>query len=86
MEDDLNFWQMEDNLNILANGRRPKYFGKMEDDLNIVRNKRLPQYFDKWKATPIFCQIEDKINFWKMKGNLIILEYGIRPQYLVNGR
>ena len=37
---------MEDNLNILANGRQPQYFGKwkttsvfweMEDDLNILK-------------------------------------------------
>jgi hypothetical protein len=28
MEDNLNLYQMEDNLNILANGRRPKLFGK----------------------------------------------------------
>ena len=44
MEDDLNFFQMKDYLNILANGRRPQYFGKwktnstywkMEDDFNF---------------------------------------------------
>jgi hypothetical protein len=28
MEDDLNFFQMEDDLNTFANGRRPQYFGK----------------------------------------------------------
>ena len=42
---------MEDNLNNLANGRRPQYFGKwkktsifwqMEDDLNILANGRQP--------------------------------------------
>ena len=47
MEDDLNFFQMEDNLYILENERRPLYFGKwkttsicwqMEDDLNILAN------------------------------------------------
>ena len=59
MEDDLfsffNFsFKMEDNLNILANDRRPQYFckrkttsivWKMEDDLNI------------W-------QVEDNLNIW----------------------
>ena len=33
IEDDLNLIQMEDNLNIFENGRRPQYFCK--DDLNI---------------------------------------------------
>jgi hypothetical protein len=42
---------MEDNLNILANRRRPQYFGKwnmtsifwqMEDGLNILVNGRRP--------------------------------------------
>ena len=32
MEDYLNFKQIEDDLNISANGRRPKIFGKMEDE------------------------------------------------------
>ena len=41
MEDDLNFFlQMEDDLNILENGRRPHFF-QMEDDLNILENGRL---------------------------------------------
>ena len=42
------FWQMEDDLNILASGRRPQCFGKwkmtsifwkMEVDLNILANE-----------------------------------------------
>ena len=41
--------ELEDDLNMLANGRRPKYLGKwkmtfiflkVEDDLNIVANGR----------------------------------------------
>jgi hypothetical protein len=49
MEDNLNFVQIEDDLNILANGRLPQYFGKwkttsivwqMEDDLNSLANGR----------------------------------------------
>ena len=37
MKENLNFWQMEDNLNMLANRRRPQYLSKlkMEYDLNI---------------------------------------------------
>jgi hypothetical protein len=78
MEDDLNFCQMEDYLNILGNGRQHQYFEKwktasipwqMEDDLNIVANGRRPQYFLKWKTTSIFCQI---------------LLYGRQLQYFVN--
>ena len=55
--------QMEDNLNILANGRRPQYFCKwnttsifwqMKDDLNLLANGRRPKYFGKWKTTSIF--------------------------------
>ena len=46
---------MEDELNILANGR----------PLDILENGRRPQYVEKWKTTPIFCQIEDNINFGK---------------------
>ena len=70
---------MEEDLNILANGRRPNYFGKwkttsifcqIEDSLNILVVKR------QWNTTPIFCQIEDNINFWKIEGNLNILDYG----------
>ena len=43
---------MEDDLNIVANGRRPQYFHKwktasiilkMEDDLNYLENGRRPQ-------------------------------------------
>ena len=34
------FLQMEDDLNILENGRRPHFF-QMEDDLNILENGRL---------------------------------------------
>ena len=57
---------MEDDLNILANGRRTQYFVKrkttsifwqMEDDLDNL---------EKEKTTPIFFyQIEDNINFRK---------------------
>jgi hypothetical protein len=48
---------MEDDFNILANGRQHQNVGKLKTALNLLANKRQPQYFDKWKTTPIFCQI-----------------------------
>jgi hypothetical protein len=48
---------MEDDLNILANGRQHQNFGKLKTALNILANKRQTQYFEQWKTTPIFCQI-----------------------------
>ena len=69
LEDNLNFWKMEDDLKILENGRRPQFLGEMEDDLNC---------WAKWKTTSIFGKngrrpqllgkIEDDLNFlakWK---------------------
>ena len=36
---------MEDNLNILANGRCPQLIAKMEDDLSLkVKGKNKPQF------------------------------------------
>jgi hypothetical protein len=43
---------MEYDINILANGRQPQYFGKWKP----------PQYFIKWKTTPIFWQMVDNLN------------------------
>ena len=57
----------------------------MEDNLNILANERQPHYVEKWKTIPIFCQIEDNINFGKHEGNLYILENERGLQYLVNG-
>jgi hypothetical protein len=57
------FWQMEDDLNIWVNGRRPQYLGewkttsgfwKMEDDLIILANGRQPQYYGILKTTSMF--------------------------------
>ena len=62
---------MEDDLNILANGRRPQYFGKlkttlifwqMEDNLNILANGIGPPYVDEQKTTSICGQMEDDQN------------------------
>ena len=66
MEDDPNFFlQMEDDLNILENGRRPNFF-QMEDDLNILGNLEngRPQYFGNLKTTSISWLMEDDLNMW----------------------
>ena len=53
MEEDLFVWQMEDDLNILLNGIRPKFVGKckttsiywqMEDDLNYLFTEEAFQF------------------------------------------
>jgi hypothetical protein len=36
MEDDLIFWQMEDDLNILVNGRQAKFCWQIEDVFNYL--------------------------------------------------
>jgi hypothetical protein len=35
MEYNLNYFQMEENLNILGNARQQHFFLQMEDDLNM---------------------------------------------------
>ena len=63
MEDDLNNYEIGEDLNILENVRRPQYFGKrkttttvwkMEDNLNMLRYARDPQYFVMLKITSTF--------------------------------
>jgi hypothetical protein len=49
MKDNLNFYQLEDNLIFLINGRRPQLF-QMEDNLNVL-NKGQPKYSYEWKKT-----------------------------------
>ena len=72
MEDDLNFWNMEDDLNSLENGRRPQFFGKMEDDLNFwnmeddlnsLENGRQPLFFGKMEDDPNFKVNERRPKF-----------------------
>ena len=52
MKDDFKIYQMEDYFNILANVRRPQYFGKWKTTLK----------FSKWKTTSIFWKMEDNLN------------------------
>ena len=60
---------MKDNLNFLANGRRPQFF-QVEDNLNFF-NERRPKYSCEWKTTSdsfkwrttlIFLKSEDELN------------------------
>jgi hypothetical protein len=44
LEDNLSFWKMEDDLDILENGRRPQLLKKIEDDLSFKENGRRPQF------------------------------------------
>ena len=65
MEDDLNFFgkwkttstflanELEDDLNILVNGRRPQFWGKLKTTSIFWQNGRRPQFFG---------QMEDNLN------------------------
>ena len=56
---------MVDEIDIVANVRRPQYFPqwkvtsiiwKMEDNLNYLEKGRRPQLYGKWKTTLIFSK------------------------------
>ena len=78
-------WNMEDDLNIFKNGRRPQFF-QMDDDLNLVLgnprtwfsvcNLILTQLDEIWKTTSIFLKMEDDLDFcqmdWKFRVQSII--------------
>ena len=46
MADDLDILEMEDNLNMLRNGRQPQSVVKLKI-ISILENGRQPQYFVK---------------------------------------
>ena len=58
--------KLEEDLNFLANGRRPQFFGKgkmssiffgkREDDLNSKENGRQPNFLAKGKTDSIFME------------------------------
>lgn len=52
---------MEDDLNLVANGRRPQYF-QMEDDLNYLEKWKTTSIISKWKINQLFWQMEDDLN------------------------
>jgi hypothetical protein len=62
--------ELEDYLNSLANGRRPKFW-KMEDNLIFLENGSRPKFFRKWKTTSSFRENERQLHFFgKMEDNL----------------
>ena len=56
---------MEDNLNFLANGRRPQFFG---NGRQLIFSSHLVEY------DLIFGKIEDNLNLWQIKEDIKILE------------
>ena len=52
IKDDLNFFQMDDDLNfVLGNIASSPTKWNMKEDLNFFENGRQPQFFGKWKTT-----------------------------------
>jgi hypothetical protein len=68
MKDDLHFFQMEDDLILLVNGRRHQFF-QMEDDLNFLNGRR-PKYSCEWKTTYNSFKWKTTSIFLKIKDNL----------------
>ena len=69
MEENLNFLEMEDDLNLFENGRQHHFF-LMEDDLNVFGKWNTTSIFFKWKTTSVFF--------------VIFCLNGRRPQFFVN--
>jgi hypothetical protein len=68
MEDDLHFFKMEDDLNLLENGRGPQFL-EMEDDLKNLK-------IEERKTTSISLMEDDfKLKKWNF------LENGRRPYF-----
>jgi hypothetical protein len=67
------FLQTEDDLNVLANVRRPIF----------LENGRRPQYFGKWKTTSILWQMENDINFLRLEDDLKFECRGDNPNFLI---
>ena len=65
--------KLEDDLNFLANGRRPQF----------LENGRRPQFLGKWKTTSAFWKLEDDLIFFgKMEDDLLFLGgNGRQPQF-----
>jgi hypothetical protein len=53
LEDDLNFWRMEEDLKFFGKWKRTSIFWKMEDDLNFGENERRTKFKRKWKTASI---------------------------------
>ena len=55
-----NFWQIEDNLSCLANGRGPQFW-QIEDNLNLFLDGRRPQFVFNWNITSIFLPAQTQL-------------------------
>ena len=64
---------MEEDHNILANGRQHQYFGIWKMTSIFWKLEQKPQYFGKQKTTSILWQMEDDINVLKLEDELIFL-------------
>ena len=63
LEDNLIYWEMEDKLIFLENGRRSQFSVKWKTNL-ILREIEEDQFFwAKWKTTSILRKMEDDLNF-----------------------
>ena len=56
---------MENDLNLLENGRRPQSFGKWKTTSIISQNGRRPQYLGNERQPALFVKMEDDLNFFK---------------------
>ena len=64
--------KLEDNLNFLANGRHPQYFGKWKTTSIFWKIEDDLIFWGKWKTTKYF---------WKMEDDLNLKEIGRQPQF-----
>jgi hypothetical protein len=55
--------KLEDDLNCLVNGRRPKFLGKWKTISIFVLYRRRAQIVGKWKTTSIICKWKTTPNF-----------------------
>ena len=74
MEDDLNFFQMEDNLNVVL-GNLGSWF--------LVYSLILTQLDELWKTTSIFLKMEDDLNFFQMEDDLNLVLGNLGSWFLV---
>jgi hypothetical protein len=71
MEDNLNFFKMEDDLDFLSNGRRPLFFSlKWKTTLTLYQMEDDLYFFSlKWKTTSTF-PMRYNLNFFYKEDDL----------------
>ena len=77
---------MEDDFNILANGRRPQYLGWWKTTWICGHIKGNLNVFGTWKITSTFRKFKTTSMFWPMEDDLNILENGRWHQCFITGR